>query len=720
MRKLLAFLFIPILANSQSVQISGGVTIAGTVAVSGNGCSITTPPLPGGTVGVAYSQAMTTSNCTAPLTWTISSGSLPHLITQNGSTGTLSGTPDTAGVSSFTIQVVDSNSPTQTATQNQSITIAAASGIISNSQCGVAGGGMDATAHLPNSYLCSSEADTSMGASPTVINLSSGGNILTTYNGASCGTDIRLAAGGTYSGGFTLTAKNCADNAWIYIRTAPAGNLPAEGTTTCPQYSNVSSLADYGTLNCAASTVAATAKINTSSPIILSGDHIRMENVEIANTGSTGINLVNTSGNKIVLDRIWFHGSPGLDTARAVAMDSGSNVSLVESYLSDLHCASVVGLCSQGQAVNAQTGSGPYKISHNYLSAGGEVILFGGGSNSAGTPSDIEISFNHGFKPFTWDPACTTPTSCPGGVLYNGGQSGHPYSVLNQIEFKNAQRVLIFGNKWENNWGGFSQVGDSTIITPKNQANGTSNLCPTCQTVDITERYDLLKYVGQALQVSNGGNQNGAFAQAGNSYSIHDLLVTHLRYPGCYSCTTYINQISTDPAAPSSDIMSNVTWNHITEALDSSINCTPTGSSGCGISTMSLGGGTGANEQTNFTWTNSIFPAGQYGIGNIGGTTQCAYSPASSTPKLNNCWTPLVFGYNCIPWGSSKGGSWTSVGSSNTNLLLTDQNAVGFTNVSLDNYLLTNGSSCHNAASDGTDMGADINTLNSKIANAPF
>jgi hypothetical protein len=70
--------------------------------------TITTTSLPGGTAGTAYpQQTLGVSGGTAPYTWTISAGSLPAGLTLS-STGTITGTPTTAGTSSFTVKVTDS------------------------------------------------------------------------------------------------------------------------------------------------------------------------------------------------------------------------------------------------------------------------------------------------------------------------------------------------------------------------------------------------------------------------------------------------------------------------------------------------------------------------------------------------------------------------------------------------------------------------------------
>jgi uncharacterized protein (TIGR03437 family) len=75
----------------------------------------TSSPLAGGMVGLGYSQTLGATGGTPPYTWSVSSGSLPAGLTLSSS-GTISGTPTTAGTSSFTVRVVDSASASATAT----------------------------------------------------------------------------------------------------------------------------------------------------------------------------------------------------------------------------------------------------------------------------------------------------------------------------------------------------------------------------------------------------------------------------------------------------------------------------------------------------------------------------------------------------------------------------------------------------------------------------
>ncbi len=73
-----------------------------------------TSPLAAGTIGVAYSVTLAATGGTAPYTWTVTVGSLPASLTLDPDTGEISGTPTTAENPSFTVQVEDSLSATDT------------------------------------------------------------------------------------------------------------------------------------------------------------------------------------------------------------------------------------------------------------------------------------------------------------------------------------------------------------------------------------------------------------------------------------------------------------------------------------------------------------------------------------------------------------------------------------------------------------------------------
>lgn len=73
-----------------------------------NALTLTPSALPSGFVARGYSQTITASGGTPSYTFVVATGALPAGLTLNPSTGTISGTPTTIGVFSFTIRATDS------------------------------------------------------------------------------------------------------------------------------------------------------------------------------------------------------------------------------------------------------------------------------------------------------------------------------------------------------------------------------------------------------------------------------------------------------------------------------------------------------------------------------------------------------------------------------------------------------------------------------------
>jgi hypothetical protein len=115
---------------------------------------------------------------------------------------------------------------------------------------------------------------------------------------------------------------------------------------------------------------------------------------------------------------------------------------------------------------------GPFKIVNNYIEASSENIMFGGADPTVQglVPSDIEIRRNHVTRPISWK---------------------GKWLVKNLFELKNAQRVLVEGNVFENNWQD-GQGGSAVNLKSTNQNGG----CPWCGTQDVTFRYNLIRNTG--------------------------------------------------------------------------------------------------------------------------------------------------------------------------------------------------------------------------------
>ena len=83
-----------------------------------------TTTLPGGAVNSAYSTSLPTpTGGTAPLTYSVATGSLPAGLNLNTSTGAITGTPTAGGTSNFSVKVTDSSVPLPAQNQTQPFAI---------------------------------------------------------------------------------------------------------------------------------------------------------------------------------------------------------------------------------------------------------------------------------------------------------------------------------------------------------------------------------------------------------------------------------------------------------------------------------------------------------------------------------------------------------------------------------------------------------------------
>ncbi|QMU78021.1 hypothetical protein GXW83_22300 [Streptacidiphilus sp. PB12-B1b] len=104
---------------SQSAAKTYQVTVRSALAVDNSS-------LPGATTGTAYTQTLMAVGGTAPYSWSLvpGQGGLPGGMSLNPATGAISGTPDLADGYGVTVQVTDSASPRQSATQHLTLTVA--------------------------------------------------------------------------------------------------------------------------------------------------------------------------------------------------------------------------------------------------------------------------------------------------------------------------------------------------------------------------------------------------------------------------------------------------------------------------------------------------------------------------------------------------------------------------------------------------------------------
>ncbi len=556
------------------------------------------------------------------------------------------------------------------------------------------GKNFDGPAELPREHVKSSLKDTPAAGKTWTVR--SGESIEQVLAGASCGDIIQLQAGATFSGNVVIPAKSCDDSHWIIIRTsAPDSSLPAEGKRLTPCYAGVSSLPGRPRWTCA-STTNVLAKIEFdgkggSGPILFSpgANHYRLIGLEVTRSSAPGVvyNLVQFNGpaHHLVFDRVWIHGTAQGDNVRAIMLGSSRYVAVVDSFFTDFHCAAM-GSCGDSQVIIGGLGDdpmGPYKIVDNFLEASGENILFGGGE-AAATPADIEISQNHFFKPLIW---------MKGQDGFVGGTNGKPFIVKNLFELKNAQRVLLDGNIMEYSWGA-GQVGFGLLLTPIDQ----SNRCSICQVTDVTIRYNYIRHVAAGLQIANALAGCGPPLD-GQRYSIHDIVIDDIDKVK-YSGPGDFAQISITPGAP---VIQNLTINHVTAF--------PTHSLFMIGDTVAI-----TTQMKNFNFTNNLVNAGIYPVWSTGGTTaNCSYYDKPLT-TFNACFNPYSFISNGVIASSVyyPPSLWPA-----GNFFPATVSAVQFVNYNGGNggdYHLQPSSPYKGKGTDGKDLGADIDALNSATA----
>src|SRR5437867_3194845 len=311
----------------------------------------------------------------------------------------------------------------------------------------------------------------------TTIAVSSGGDLQAALNAAQPGDVITLQAGATFTGPFTLPNKT--GIGWITVRTsAPDSSLPAPGTRVNPSYAAVMPK------------IVAGSNVGPAIQAASGAHHFRFIGIEakplpgaktyrLVGLGTRGDTSTATLPHDIIIDRCYIHGNAGEAAVRGVAFN-GSRLAVIDSYLSDFKDQA-----QDTQAIMGWNGPGPFKIVNNYLEAAGENVMFGGADPSIVNlvPSDIEIRHNYFFKPTSW--------------------RGVWAAVKNLFELKNARRVLVEGNIFENNWLA-SQAGWAIQFTVRNQ-DGTA---PWSTIEDVTFQNNIVRHSGSGVNILTADDPN--------------------------------------------------------------------------------------------------------------------------------------------------------------------------------------------------------------------
>ncbi|MBK8497516.1 MAG: T9SS type A sorting domain-containing protein [Flavobacteriales bacterium] len=473
------------------------------------------------------------------------------------------------------------------------------------------------------------------------------GQLQQAINAAQPGTTILLQSGHTYSGSYTLPAKT--GDAWIVIRSnVPDSQLPAADKRIDPGYAGV--MANVR------------APVNQSAFTFLSGaHHYYMMGLEVSTAGyvydiiraGDGTqSSVDQLPHDIVFDRLFVHGDATLGTKRGIALNSASTA-VVNCHISD---CKVVG--QDAQAVAGWNGPGPFKLVNNYLEGSGENVMFGGANPVIQdlVPSDIEVRNNHFFKPLSWR-------------IGDPSYAGTAWCIKNLFELKNAQRILVEGNIFENNWS-HCQSGFAIVFTPRTQSGASL----WSRVTDITWRYNILKN-------SDGGfNMSGHDDQLNNPVSTRILIEHNLAYG-----------------------LSNV--NKLYQFLN-------------GLEHVTIRHNTNLNEGTTTSAGGdpSLFLTFQDNICGYGGYGVCGTGAGCGNNTINTYFPGSTFSHNVLV-GTQGGPNGNPSQYPPNHWFPAGVSAVGFADAANDDYALLPSSAYAGAGSDGTDIGANIDSLTAHTAN---
>jgi hypothetical protein len=472
-------------------------------------------------------------------------------------------------------------------------------------------------------------------ANPTIYKPQTSADFQTALNTCKLGDIIELQAGTIYKGPFTLPNKT-SGSGWIYIISGALLKLPAPCKRVSPSDApNMPVIVVAANAGGAVQTVAGT-------------HHYRFVGIEFRPVdGNYVYNIVqigkdetseSTLPNHIILDRCYIHGDPIAGSRRGVLLN-GAWLAVVDCHISDCKEQG-----ADSQALAGYSTTGPIKIVNNYLEGAGENLMFGGSDPTVvnAVASDIEIRCNYFFKPLKW--------------------MQEKWVVKNLLEFKNAQRVFVEGNRFENSWPS-GQSGFALLLTPRNQ----NNSAPWSVVQDITIRRNIFVNIAQGINMLGMDAPN--ISRRTTRVLIQDNILKAVAMPGGDG---RMFQVLGDPM--------NVSIDHNT-----------------GFCPVAYMVSDGTPKTDSFSFTNNIVSQGAYGF--IG--TGTANANTTLAAFYNNNWTLT---HNAVIGGSAAN---YPAG----NFFPATIVAVGFIDTSAGNFRLNASSPYKSSGTDGRDLGADMDSI---------
>ncbi len=326
-------------------------------------------------------------------------------------------------------------------------------------------------------FMCGALLLTAGPARAGVRTIHAGDDLQTALNAAQPGDELRLEAGATFRGSFVLPAKN--GGGTITLRSdIPDASLPPGNQRITPavaaRFAKIVSPSNESALRTAAGAA-----------------HWRIAYLELpANRGGYGdiVQLGDGSAaqsalaqvpHDLLLDHLYVHGDPAAGQKRGIALNAAA-VTIRDCYVSDIKWVG-----EDAQAIAGWNGPGPFVIENNYLEASGEVFLLGGADPAIPdlVSTDVRVRFNHMTRPMAWKES--------------------RWQIKNLFELKNARRVTVEYNLFENNWVA-AQPGYAILFTPRNQ----DGKCPWCVVEAVTFAHNVVRNSSAGLSISGYDSPN--------------------------------------------------------------------------------------------------------------------------------------------------------------------------------------------------------------------
>ena len=487
-----------------------------------------------------------------------------------------------------------------------------------------------------------------------------GGDLQAALNAAVGGDVITLQAGATFSGPFTLPNKS--GTGWIIVRTSAADStLPPPGTRITGAYAGP-----------ALPKIVVGAGVGGALRTTSGAHHFRFIGIEFAPTpGAFVYSLIELGAGEtsaaalphdLIFDRCFIHGDPTVGGRRGIAMNSAATA-VIDSALWGF---TEVG--ADAQAIASWSGTGPFKIVNNYLEASGENVMFGGDGPSILNlvPADIEVRGNYFFKPLTWK-------------VGDPSYAGVAWTVKNLFELKNAQRVLLDGNIFEHNWVGADQHGAAVLFTVRNQTGSS----PWAIVADVTFTHNIVRHATGGIEIL--GRDYLFLSQQAQRLLIQNNLFDDIggaQWAGA-DRTGRLFQLSNGAADVIIDHNTAFQTENPLVASETTATIQP---------------------DTGFSFTNTITPNGPAGVTGPG-------TWGNAILTLNLYAPGAVFVRNAPAGGAAA--TYPS-----DNFFPASLDLVGFLNLAGGDYHLAPSSPYKNTATDGRDLGADIDALTAATASA--